>query len=125
MNSITVSFSERFYRSIKELRKKYRHIQEDVDAFALLLEKGETPGDRLQGSDEYVLYKARIASQDMQRGKSGGFRVIYYLQTTTSIMVINIYAKPAIDNVQIATILQWIHEILDTVDDDNPEINEP
>jgi mRNA-degrading endonuclease RelE of RelBE toxin-antitoxin system len=82
----TVVFSEVFPRILKELRKKYRRIDADVDDFADILERGETPGDRLQGTDDYIVYKARIASRDMQRGKSGGFRALYYLQTETHIM---------------------------------------
>jgi mRNA-degrading endonuclease RelE of RelBE toxin-antitoxin system len=85
----TVVFSDRFPRILKELRKKYRHVEEDVDDFADTLEEGETPGDRLQGTGDHIVYKARLASRDMQRGKSGGFRAIYYLKTESHIIIMN------------------------------------
>lgn len=41
----------------------------------------------------YTAYKVRLSSQDMQRGKSGGYRVIYYLRTVRRVVMLDIYAK--------------------------------
>lgn len=41
---------------------------------------GRTPGDQVPGTG-YALYKIHVPNHDTQRGKSGGYRVIYYLQT--------------------------------------------
>jgi mRNA-degrading endonuclease RelE of RelBE toxin-antitoxin system len=57
------------------------------------LEHGETPGDRVKGT-RYTVYKVRLQSADMSRGKSGGYRVIYYLKTADLIVLLAIYAKP-------------------------------
>jgi len=42
------------------------------------LEQGNLPGDEIQGYHGKV-YKARISSSDQKKGKSGGFRFIYYV----------------------------------------------
>jgi mRNA-degrading endonuclease RelE of RelBE toxin-antitoxin system len=48
------------------------------------LEQGETPGDQIQGTGHSV-YKVRLPNTDAQRGKSGGYRVIYYLKTSSKV----------------------------------------
>ncbi len=49
----------------------------DLNPVLIQLEAGETPGDRIQGLGSYRVYKARIRNSDAQRGKSGGYRVVY------------------------------------------------
>ncbi len=56
------------------------------------LEQGETPGDQLQGIG-YTVYKVRVKNSDAQRGKSGGYRVIYYVQTEEHITMLAMYSK--------------------------------
>jgi mRNA-degrading endonuclease RelE of RelBE toxin-antitoxin system len=81
-----------FDRAAKQLRKKYRHVGRDIEAFIQQLEQGETPGDRLQRI-KHVVYKARVANTDAQRGKSGGYRVIYYIKRGDSTILIYMYSK--------------------------------
>ena len=56
-------------QEVKKLRKKYRQIEADIKEFADSLEDGETPGDRLQGSADHIVYKARVASRDRSAAK--------------------------------------------------------
>jgi mRNA-degrading endonuclease RelE of RelBE toxin-antitoxin system len=47
--------------------------------YNLLIEKlqsGEVLGDRLSGLD-IVVFKVRFKNSDIQKGKSGGYRLIY------------------------------------------------
>ena len=69
-----------FIRRVKQLRKRYRHIREDLQPLIEQLEQGQTPGDRVRAKS-HTVYKTRLPNQDSQRGKSGGYRVIYYIQT--------------------------------------------
>ncbi|MCP4494002.1 MAG: type II toxin-antitoxin system RelE/ParE family toxin, partial [Gammaproteobacteria bacterium] len=39
------------------------------------------------------LYKVRAKNSDSQRGKSGGYRIIYYLKTETHCILVAIYSK--------------------------------
>ena len=56
------------------------------------LEQGEQPGDQISGVG-YAVFKVRVRNSDNQKGKSGGYRLIYYLETTTGIILLTIYSK--------------------------------
>lgn len=81
-----------FAKRIKKLQKRYPHITQDTNPLIEQLKRGETPGDHLQVK-EYSLYKVRLPNRDAQRGKSGGYRMIYYIRTMTRIILLTIYAK--------------------------------
>jgi mRNA-degrading endonuclease RelE of RelBE toxin-antitoxin system len=89
---IQIDLTARFRRDVKRLHKKYRRVQNDLQVFVDRLERGETPGERVQNV-QYPVYKARIKNTDVQKGKSGGYRIVYYLQTAESIVLITIYSK--------------------------------
>ena len=84
---IDVRVLPNFQRDVKHLLKKYRHIRDDLDDFVESLRDGETPGDQV-GRVGYTVYKARVTNSDLQRGKQGGYRVIYYVRTPTRILLI-------------------------------------
>ena len=41
----------------------------------------------------YAVYKVRLPNRAAQRGKSGGFRVIYYVQIEDLVTLLTIYSK--------------------------------
>lgn len=57
-----------------------------------LLEAGEHPGDQVPGIG-YEVYKVRIKNSDIQKGKSGGYRLLYYIKTTTRVILLTLYSK--------------------------------
>ena len=73
------------------------------------LEQGETPGDQVQGTRRLV-YKARIRNTDRQRGKSGGYRVIYYLRTVDRVILLAIYSKTEQADISAAEIRRMIED---------------
>lgn len=81
-----------FVAALKRLKKRYPHVDAEVKPLIDALAKGETPGDQVQGTG-YSVYKVRLPNPDAQRGKSGGFRIIYYLKTLETILLIYIYSK--------------------------------
>jgi len=87
-----VDFAASFLRALKRLRKKYPHIRNDVQPLIDQLQNGETPGDQVQHVS-FPIYKARIRNSDAQRGKSGGYRVIYYIRTLETVLLLLIYSK--------------------------------
>lgn len=89
---VQVSFTSEFQKAVKKLRKKYPQIQQDIQPLLDLLLHGETPGDQIQSIGNTV-YKVRVANRDAKRGKSGGYRVIYYIHTSTQIILLTIYSK--------------------------------
>ncbi|KPQ39267.1 MAG: Cytotoxic translational repressor of toxin-antitoxin stability system [Phormidium sp. OSCR] len=87
---IQVLVSDRFVTEIHQLAKRYRRIRLDVQPVIDQLEAGELPGNQIPGMD-YTLFKVRVKNSDAQRGKRGGYRIIYYLKTETQILLVTIY----------------------------------
>jgi mRNA-degrading endonuclease RelE of RelBE toxin-antitoxin system len=81
-----------YKRELKKLNKRYRSIDKDIQPLIEQLEAGETPGDRIVGN-EYPVYKVRVSNSDTRKGKSSGYRVIYYTIIPEAILLTTIYAK--------------------------------
>ena len=54
------------------------------------------------------LFKVRIKNSDARRGKSGGYRIIYYLKTEDRILLVTIYSKSDKADVPAAEIRELI-----------------
>lgn len=91
-SQVEIIKSINFAKDLKRLRKRYDSIESDIEPVVAQLEAGETPGDRMTGN-KYPVYKVRVNNSDARRGKSGGYRVIYYIQTPEAILLTNIYSK--------------------------------
>jgi len=89
---IQVEVSPTFKRNLRTLAKKYRSIRNDIQPIIEQLERGELPGDQIPEIG-YVVFKLRVRNSDIQKGKSGGYRLIYYIKTATAIILLTIYAK--------------------------------
>ena len=89
---VTVFFASDFKRSLRRLAKRYRSIRGDVDPLIRKIESGETPGDQMPGVGATV-FKVRVANSDVQRGKSGGYRVLYYVQVEERVILLTIYSE--------------------------------
>ncbi len=89
---IQVTFSDRFESEIRKLGKRYRRIRLDIQPVIDQLASGELPGDQIPGMD-YILFKVRVKNSDIQKGKSGGYRLIYYLKTEAQIRLVTLYSK--------------------------------
>lgn len=89
---VRVEPSRLFRKAFLRLRKKYRHIDDDVNPLIVQLQRGETPGKQIQGVG-YTVFKVRVQNTDAQRGRSGGYRVIYYIKTVEYVILTYIYAK--------------------------------
>ncbi len=89
---IQVTVSDRFESEIRKLGKRYRRIRLDIQPVIDQLASGELPGDQIPGMD-YILFKVRVKNSDIQKGKSGGYRIIYYLKTEAQILLVTLYSK--------------------------------
>lgn len=89
---IEVALTRRFQRDLRTLAKRYRRIRSDVELLIKQLRTSELPGDQITGI-EYTLFKVRLKNSDIQKGKSAGYRVVYYLKTQTQIILVTIYSK--------------------------------
>ena len=89
---VQVTFSNRFENDIRRLGKHYRRIRLDIQPFIERLESGELPGDQIPGMD-YTVFKVRVKNSSVQRGKSGGYRVVYYLKTRNQTLFVTMCSK--------------------------------
>jgi len=107
--SVEVFFTPEFKRNVRALAKKYPHIRSDVQPFIDQIQRGELIGDKVQGTG-YTIFKVRIRNSDVSRGKSGGYRVIYYLKTGTAIILVTIYSKTEQSDISPAKIRKILAE---------------
>jgi mRNA-degrading endonuclease RelE of RelBE toxin-antitoxin system len=101
-----------FSKRIKKLHKRYPHIAQDTHPLIEQLKRGETPGDHVQAKS-FTIYKVRVPNRDAQRGKSGGYRVVYYIQTEKRIVLLTIYPKSDQNDISLEEIEAIIADLPD------------
>ncbi len=107
---MTVKISEPFEKQIKRLSKSYRSVVVTVRQLILTLANGELPGDRVSGT-ALPSYKVRLPNRDANRGKSGGFRVVYVTVVEDTVYLIAIYSKTDTAGLSAAEINELIEEL--------------
>jgi mRNA-degrading endonuclease RelE of RelBE toxin-antitoxin system len=75
---LQVTFTPEFKRNLRQLAKKYRQIKSDLQPVIDELTSGSKPGDQVPGV-RYEVFKVRTKNSDALKGKSGGYRLIYYV----------------------------------------------
>jgi len=98
-----------FEKSLKRLSRKYQSLKADYLAFLKELEKNPMMGDEIFPNCR----KARITIKSKGRGKSGGGRVVFYFEIIEDkVILLFIYDKSEMENVQTAFIEQILKTIL-------------
>jgi len=95
---IQILFSEEFKTRLRTLIKRYRSIRTDLQPLLDELQSGNFMGDQIPGTG-YTVFKVRLKNSDIQKGKSGGYRVIYQLRGDTYILLVVIYSKSDQDDI--------------------------
>lgn len=90
--SFSIFYSHDFKRNVRKLLKKYPHLPDDIDGFIQRLQAGEESGDLIQHVG-FTVYKVRIKNSDNNKGKSAGYRVIYYLKKDEQVFLVTLYSK--------------------------------
>jgi mRNA-degrading endonuclease RelE of RelBE toxin-antitoxin system len=113
--SIQIDLTPRFKRDLRELAKRYRQIRSDLQPLIDQLQAGELPGDQI-ACVNYTVFKVRLKNSSIQKGKSGGYRVIYYIKTSQLIILATVYSKSDLADVSVevikAAIAQYEQQIL-------------
>ncbi len=110
-NTISIRFSNEFEEQLYRLSKRFRNIRFDVQPVVEQLQQGDVVGNRISGiGEEYVVYKARVRNSNIQKGKSAGYRLIYQVESLTSILLLTIYSKSDREDIS-------VNEIRDIVTD--------
>jgi mRNA-degrading endonuclease RelE of RelBE toxin-antitoxin system len=111
MNNIVRPTPE-FKRDLKPLLKKYRTLKETIIALENSLIKDPYIGESYgQG-----IYKVRVSDESKGKGKSGGFRVLYYHLNKTDegieILLLNIFDKSELSTIKKAEAVKRLKAIL-------------
>ena len=107
-----VNLLQKFRRRLKRLRRKYPAVTVEVSKLVTELENDKRPGVKLAGFG-FDLYKVRLPNPSAQRGKSGGFRVVYYVQFVDLIHLVTIYSKSEESDIGIQAVQGIIADIED------------
>ena len=73
---VEIQLTSEFQRKLKALAKKYRKIQTDLQPILEQLQIGAFLGNQIPDIG-FVVIKVRLKNSDSQKGKSGGYRLIY------------------------------------------------
>lgn len=89
-----ILFSEHFKKQLKKLKKKYPNVKDDL---LDMIEKFDAQKEISIGQS---IYKIRIPSSDMSKGKSGGFRSYLYLYIKSNLLLpLCIYPKSETESI--------------------------
>jgi mRNA-degrading endonuclease RelE of RelBE toxin-antitoxin system len=102
-----VLLTPQFQKDLKQLAKRYRSIRKDLEPLLEQLKAGELIGDPLVGLNREV-FKLRLKNSDISKGKSAGYRIIYYIKTQTNVVLVTIYSKSDLSDIS----NQLIEEII-------------
>ena len=106
---VNVRFTPEFKRNLHALARKYRHIRADIEPVIEQLQAGILPGDQVPGVG-VPIFKVRIRNRDVAKGKSGGYRLLFYLQTPREIVLITIYSKSEQSDISAGEIRRILRE---------------
>ena len=94
--------SEYFKQQVRELSKVYPGIRKDLKELSAILKENPKAGKPLGKK----VYKIRLKSSDIGKGKRSGYRVIsYVIDELQKIRLLTIYAKPRKANISDKEIL--------------------
>jgi mRNA-degrading endonuclease RelE of RelBE toxin-antitoxin system len=117
---VQVSFTPEFKRNLRHLAKKYRRIKSDLQPILDELASGSKPGDQVPGV-RYQVFKVRAKNSDASKGKSGGYRLIYYVKSEPEVVLITVYSKTEQADVAPEEIRQIILDLEEPAPDTGPE----
>jgi len=104
-----IKYSARFLKDAKRLKEKKNFIKiaDDIKEIENRLRNGEVTGDLIPGLSGLQIFKIRQKNSSYNRGKSGGFRIIYYqIKEDDFIVMLTIYSKTETENISKSEILE-------------------
>ena len=109
VEGVDIRFSVPFLRRLKDLAKRYRKIQSDIQPVIDELAIGNFLGDQVKGTG-YIILKVRAKNTDIPTGKSGGYRLIYQVLSPRSVSLLLVYAKSEQADVSVEEIIAAIEK---------------
>jgi hypothetical protein len=94
--NLTIVATPEFKKSVKKLFKRDKLISKDLADLEKELQEDTHAGVDLGTG----CFKIRLKNSSVPTGKSGGFRVIYFLRTQEKIYFLEIYSKSDLNSVE-------------------------
>jgi len=104
---VEIRLTPEFQRKLRTLVKKYRQVQADLHSILEQLQLGAFLGDQIPGIGSIVM-KVRLKNSNIQKGKSGGYRLIYWISSPELIVLLDIYSKSDQKDTEVGEIRQII-----------------
>lgn len=112
--STNVIITANFQREAKPLIKKYHSLKSELLALARELEENPKMGTLIKENT----YKIRVAIKSKGKGKSGGIRVITYVEAAivetneiTDVYLLSVYDKSDYASISDSSLENLVHEI--------------
>jgi len=102
-----------FKHSIKQLEKRFRHVKDDVRVAIQVLLQTPRLGVVIPGGSG--VRKLRVRNSDLGKGKSGGYRLLYYVEDhpIPTIYLLLLYAKLDREDVTDRELKRLLDELAD------------
>jgi hypothetical protein len=95
LSGFCIESTATFDKAVKKLKKRFKKIEFDYNSFVNNITSTDDLGIHLGDN----VYKIRLKNSDKQSGKSGGYRIITYLQVIDEkVYMVYIYDKSDIEN---------------------------
>ncbi|MBC8449015.1 MAG: type II toxin-antitoxin system RelE/ParE family toxin [Chloroflexi bacterium] len=100
-----------FKHSVKRLQKRFPHVKDDVRVAIQVLLQAPRLGVVVPGGSG--VHKLRVRNTDLGKGKSGGYRLLYYVedQPVPIIYLLLLYAKSDREDVTRQELKQLLDEL--------------
>lgn len=98
--SYEIVLCDSFKKAIKYLGKRYPHVKDDMKGVIGVIQNDPQRGDLIPGS--MGVRKIRVKNSDLRKGKSGSYRVVYYVvvQPKQEIHMLFVYGKSSKEDVK-------------------------
>lgn len=104
-------------KQLRRLARKYPSVLRESEKLVAELRNDKRPGDKIPNVG-YDVYKVRLPNRSAKRGKSGGFRVIYFVQLGDHVILLTVYSKTNQQDIPAHVIGQIVTEVLSESDDE-------
>lgn len=106
-----IVYSDSLKKNIKDYEKKYRNVKADLKGTIRELLENPYVGDEIP--EGYEVRKLRVRNREARKGKSGGYRLIYYIQDEAEavIYLLLLYAKSDRSNVTVKELRNLLGEL--------------
>lgn len=107
--SYEIVLTPSFKRCIRKLIRRFPSVKKDVKNAIEILTENPNLGVLIPRSAG--VRKLRVKNSDMQRGKSGGYRSLYFVEEeTNNIFMLLIYAKSDREDINLKEIQTFLEE---------------